>query len=152
MAIATALLEELEDTLSSPAGSALREFVLRDDRKSALEIIQYERFSLEQAEVIYDHCRIVWGGVDIDLVEIPLAQALETLARLDADAGHDENLKPRYVVRDGTRLSSTGAYFERGEWCVYLDKTGFVPLSRIRQLWHVQPKTVASESQKPPEN
>lgn len=135
---AAKLLEELEDTISSPAGSSLREFVLRDDRDSAMRIMQDERFSAEQASIMYDHCRILWGGVDVDLVEIPLAQAAKTFKRLEAAAGGEENLKPRYVVRDGTELSSTGAYFEKGQWRVYLSRTGFVPLSRIRQLWLVK--------------
>lgn len=141
---AAQLLEELEDTISSPAGSSLRAFVLRDDRASAMRIMQDERFSAEQAAIMYDHCRILWGGVDVDLVEIPLAQAVKTLKRLDKEAAGDESRKPCYVVRDGTQLSSTGAYFERGQWCVWLSKIGFVPLSRIRQLWHVCPKQTGS--------
>lgn len=146
---AAELLAELEDTISSPAGSSLREFVLRDDRASAMRIMEDERFSPEQAGLMYDYCRILWGGVDVDLVEIPLAQAVKTLKRLEAAAGGDENLKPLYLVRDGTQLSSTGAYFEKGQWRVYLSRTGFVPLSRIKQLWHVCPRDTAAPKSTP---
>lgn len=136
------LLHELEDTISSPAGAAIHEYVLRGDREGALRLIQDERFSRENAEIIYDYCREVWGGVDVDLVEIPLALAAETFEKLAAAAGDDEYKQPRYLIRDGTNLSYTSAYLERGEWHVFLSKKGFVPFSRIRQLWHVQPKAV----------
>jgi hypothetical protein len=143
MTTAADLLAELEDCISRPAAEDLRECVIRDNRAGALEIIQGERFSLEHAEILYDYCRVQWGGIDVDLVEIPMAKATETLAMLDAAAGDDENRRPRYVVRDGTRLTSTWASFERGEWCIFLRESGYVPLSRIRQLWHIRP-TVAS--------
>jgi hypothetical protein len=135
------LLEELEDTISSVAATALRQYVLRDDRRGAIRILKGERFSREQAVALYDYCRKLWGGVDVDLVEIPLTDAVATLTRLDLAAGPDERNKPQYVIRDGRRLCESGAYFERGEWCVFLNGEGFVPLSRIRQLWHVTPKT-----------
>lgn len=138
MSNATEMLSELEGTISSPAASALRTYVLRGDRARALQIFQDERFSLEQAEELYSYCKKLWSGADVDLVEIPLERAAQTFAALSAAAGPDCLNPPRYIIRDGLRLFESGAYLENGKWHVFLSGEGFVSLSRIRQLWHIQ--------------
>jgi len=147
-----ALIDEVFETIRSPVAKELRNLCVAGSKAEALCILRDEQIPEEDLEAVYACCVKQWTGVDVALVEIPMADALTVIPELHRATRAAGKPEPRFVVRHGltvlsgfviphrrTVLSAQPETPPRG-LAFYSPDSGFKPLSEIHQLWHVKPR------------
>jgi hypothetical protein len=138
------VLDDLLSHMASPPAQALHQYVLAGERDSALEILVEEGLSSKAAARLYAHCAVKWGGTDVDLVEIPLVEALATVQRQASEVRAADIAKPRYLLRHGQSLFESAAYFEGDSVEFYKGETGPLSLTQVKQMWAMVPRPRAA--------
>jgi hypothetical protein len=141
---ASPLFRQLTDSLSPPVAQDLQDCVLGGDRDHAVMLIIREGFSPEDAALLFEQCLERWSGVDVDMVEVPLAAMRETIEARER-AGVSGGETSPYLVRYGTSILPARVTIHRGKvemWAA----PGRLVLDSVRQFWLVNPKPAVQQS------
>lgn len=139
---AAELLAQLEEGLASPTASALRTYVMRKDRKAAIEIIKDEvDFSDAQCKALYAHLSKMLQGKDVCFVEVPKKEwaALEA-AIPEYDTITDLKQQESFLVRYRCEIFRAEPFKSRGETVVYVEHRERVLFTKLDQIWRIVKK------------
>lgn len=148
MTLSNALFRRLNDSLSRAAADELHDAVLSGDDERARVLIRQEGFATAEAELLLQECVERWSGVDVELIEVPLAEVATTIALQERRSGASGGEAAPYLVRHGRYLMPARAMRQGSSYELW-GASGVVPLARVRQFWLVGPKRPAAPAAEP---
>lgn len=133
------LLSQLEEGLASPAASALRTYVMRKDRKAAIEIIKDEcDFTDAECKALYKHLSKMLQGKDVCFVEVPKKEWLKLEKSIpEYEDIADLHQQESFLVRYRCEIFSTQPFKNGGKTVVYVQGRERVPFDKLDQIWRI---------------